>query len=131
MYVLPDGYGSDIFALNLTALPPAPMNFTLKETCPNQWARKKGTHLPSDYATATVGTRIYTFGGEYQQSGHPTTSAIFLYDTVKGVSEDGPRMAVARHGLRAAAVGDVIYLSGGWQQYDKGLSDLHESFGPC
>lgn len=76
-------------------------------------------HPRGGLAGGTVGDRVYTFGGE----GDPdTVTGVFPYseafDSVKQQVYELRDMAVPRHGLAAAAVGNRVYVPGGGLQQD-------------
>ncbi|KAK0622725.1 hypothetical protein B0T14DRAFT_451896, partial [Immersiella caudata] len=80
------------------------------------WVTKKG-RMPTargGLAAATIGTKVYTFGGE----GNPNTeTGVFneteVYDTVGDSWTRLAPMKLPRHGTSAVAIGGRVYVPGG------------------
>lgn len=84
-------------------------------------------------ATAAVGARIYTFGGEGAiTDARPAGvyDAVEAYDTAADAWEVLPPMARPRHGTGAAAVGGRVYIPGGANHTNAGAVDTNDVFFP-
>jgi len=143
MYLLSNIGRSEIYTLDFTTLPTTPANFTLEKKCvakvyapklpSGPWVPKfppNGLRGIGNYGSAIVGTRFYTFGGSIPRSGTPIFDFVGIYDTVRDSWETGPPLKIPRSEIRAAAVREMIYLSGGYTRDGNG-GDIHDSFGPC
>ncbi len=81
------------------------------DRAPDNWSRGPG--LPtarSGIAAASLGGRIYVFGGEGNEGTFDENEA---YAPQTNTWETLDPMPTARHGLGAAVVGDTIYVIGG------------------
>jgi N-acetylneuraminic acid mutarotase len=82
----------------------------------------------SGLAAAAIGSRIYVFGGE----GNPNTATgvfeeVESFDTISGRWRREVPMAVPRHGIGAAAIGDRIHIPGGAPVQGFGTTDAHDA----
>jgi N-acetylneuraminic acid mutarotase len=69
----------------------------------------------SEFALASVGTKVYVMGGLSTVNGVATPSAdVQVYDTATAQWSTGAKAPRARAGATAAAVGTRIYLMGGY-----------------
>jgi N-acetylneuraminic acid mutarotase len=99
-----------------------------------KWVDKAKIPTPrGGIAVASIGGKIYTFGGE----GNPgTASGVFsdvqVYDTKTDTWSKEADMKHPRHGMGAAVVGERIYIPGGGivQGGNKSI-DTVDSYGPC
>lgn len=97
------------------------------------WITKKGK-LPTargGLAAATIGTKVYTFGGE----GNPATeSGVFnqteVYDTEKDSWKKLGPMKLPRHGTSAVAIDGRVYIPGGGIVAGGGPVDTLDVFEP-
>jgi N-acetylneuraminic acid mutarotase len=81
----------------------------------------------SGIAAASLGGRIFVFGGEGNEGTFDENEA---YDPQTDTWETLEPMPTARHGLGAAAVGDTIYVIGGGQTPGGSVSALNEAYTP-
>jgi N-acetylneuraminic acid mutarotase len=112
--------------------------FALNLASPNaKWVEKAKMPTPrGGIAGTSVGTKIYTFGGEGNPA--PGTRGVFpnveSYDTARDVWEKETTMQTPRHGMGAVSIRDTIFLPGGGaaQGGSAGL-DTNEAFytGAC
>lgn len=74
-----------------------------------------GQQVGGGLAMAAVGGRLVAFGGEWFQrgGGGGVFGETWIYDSKADRWEAGPPMRTPRHGLAAAAVGDVVYAIAG------------------
>lgn len=74
-----------------------------------------GQQVGGGLAMAAAGGRLVAFGGEWFQrgGGGGVFTETWLYDPAADRWEAGPPMRTPRHGLAAAAVGDVVYAIAG------------------
>jgi N-acetylneuraminic acid mutarotase len=82
----------------------------------------------SGIAAAAIGPRIYVFGGE----GNPhIATGVFeeveSFDTISGTWRRELPMAVPRHGIGAAAIGDRIYIPAGSPFEGLGTTGAHDA----
>lgn len=95
-----------------------------------EWSR--GANMPTPrggVAAAVVGEKIYVIGGE----GNPDDETgvwddVEVYDTVTNTWERLDPMAVPRHGMGAAAIGNRIYVPGGATREGFGVVDTFDVF---
>lgn len=64
-------------------------------------------------AAASVGGKLYAFGGEYFNNGGGVYAESWEYDPATDNWNALPDMPHPRHGLGAVSVGDEIYVIGG------------------
>ena len=78
---------------------------------------------------AAVGACVYAIGGERTTGGSGTvTGATESYDTVSGEWRELPPLAIPRHGIQAATVGQTIYVAaGGTKSFDYVPTAAHEA----
>ena len=69
----------------------------------------------SGLAAAVIGGRIVVIGGEVNFDNPPNNVfvEVEVYDPASGMWSSLEPMAVPRHGIGAATVGDLIYVPGG------------------
>jgi N-acetylneuraminic acid mutarotase len=79
-----------------------------------------------DFGIATVGGKIYVFGGMTGDRGNKLASTE-IYDPATNHWSAGPALTVGRSSFRAAAIGNTIYLAGGATN-DKSGINLVEAF---
>ncbi|MGN6562878.1 MAG: Kelch repeat-containing protein [Thermomicrobiales bacterium] len=79
-----------------------------------------------DFGIATVGGKVYVFGGMTGDRGNKLDSTE-VYDPATNHWSSGPALAVGRSSFRAAAIGDTIYLAGGATSEKSGIN-LVEAF---
>jgi N-acetylneuraminic acid mutarotase len=74
-----------------------------------------GQQVGGGLAMAAAGGRLVAFGGEWFQrgGGGGVFTETWLYDPAADRWDAGPLMRTPRHGLAAAAVGDVVYAIAG------------------
>jgi N-acetylneuraminic acid mutarotase len=124
MYVVGGRVGGNretVYALNLTS--PSP-----------KWVSK--TPMPiarGGLAAASVGKKIYTFGGEGNRANAKGVFGdVAVYDTEKDSWETAAPMTAPRHGFGAASVGDKVYVPGGGAQQGGGsLLAINEVYSAC
>jgi len=104
------------------------------ENMASGWATK--AKLPTargGLATAALGTKIYTFGGEGNQaaSQRGIYNQTEMYDTETDTWTKLSPMKTPRHGTAAAAEGGKIYIPGGGTSSGLGTDvSLFDSFSP-
>ncbi len=81
----------------------------------------------SGIAAATLGGRIFVFGGEY---GRRTHNNVESYDPTTNKWQRWAPMPTARHGLGAAVIGNSIYVISGGPQPGATFSSVNEMFTP-
>jgi N-acetylneuraminic acid mutarotase len=81
----------------------------------------------SGIAAATLGGRIFVFGGEY---GRQTHANVESYDPGKNRWQGWAPMPTARHGLGAAVIGNSIYVISGGPQPGATFSSVNEVITP-
>lgn len=98
------------------------------------WARAKG-RMPTPrrgFATALIGSKFYTFGGE----GNPVASSngvyneVEVYDTTTDTWASLGRMPIAKHGSYAVAANGSIYIPGGGTASGTPATDIFDVFTP-
>lgn len=82
----------------------------------------------SGIAAAAIGSRIYVFGGEGNRN---TVTGVFeeveSFDTISGTWRREVPMAVPRHGIGAAVIGDRIHIPAGAPVEGFGTTDGHDA----
>ena len=81
----------------------------------------------SGIAAASLGGKIFVFGGETKTETHSETES---YDPKANSWETWAPMPTARHGLGAAVVGGRIYVIAGGPKPDVTFSSANEVFSP-
>ncbi|HEX7244249.1 MAG TPA: hypothetical protein VF245_01630 [Solirubrobacterales bacterium] len=78
---------------------------------------------------AAVGACIFAIGGERTIGGSGAVTGVTeSYDTVSGAWRELPPLAVPRHGIQAAVVGQTIYVAGGGtKSFDYAPTDVQEA----
>lgn len=113
-----------VFAMHLNSPQP---EWSLRATMPT--AR-------GGIAVATIGDKIYSFGGEGNAviGSKGVFSSSEVFDTVTDSWDFAAPMMVPRHGTQAVAVGEDIYLAGGGLQQgflDTDYFDVYRTVGSC
>jgi N-acetylneuraminic acid mutarotase len=80
-------------------------------------------------AAATLGGRVYLFGGEDLDSS-ATFDAAERFDPATGRWEAVAPMPTSRHGLGAAVLGSAIWVVGGGPRAGLSVSAANERFTP-
>jgi N-acetylneuraminic acid mutarotase len=99
--------------------------------------RTSPSHMPTargSFATGTIRSRIYTFGGEGNSENE---SGVFdqveMYDTVTDNWKSVGNMRIPRHGMTAVGVGGRVYVPGGGLRQggrgEQGVADF-DAFAP-
>lgn len=98
------------------------------------WKTAKG-RMPTPrrgFATGTVGTKIYTFGGEGNPD--PARKGVFdsveVYDTETDSWSKLAPMRIPRHGSYAAELGGAIYIPGGGTESGTPCTDAFDAYTP-
>ena len=84
------------------------------------------------FATAAIGTKIYTFGGE----GNPDAASkgvfdnVEVYDTATDAWTKLPPMRIPRHGSYAAEARGLIYIPGGGTASGTPCTDAFDAYTP-
>lgn len=82
----------------------------------------------SGIAAAAIGSRIYVFGGEGNSR---TPTGVFeeveSFDTISGTWRREVPMAIPRHGIGAAVLGDRIHIPGGAPVQGFGTTGVHDA----
>lgn len=98
------------------------------------WTTAKG-RMPTPrrgFATAAIGTKIYTFGGEGNPD--PASRGVFdsveVYDTATDTWTRLPPMRIPRHGSSAVATGGSIYIPGGGTASGMPCTDAFDAYIP-
>jgi N-acetylneuraminic acid mutarotase len=82
-------------------------------------------------AAATMGGRLYVFGGEYFDNGGRVHPEVWIYDPKTDAWTGATPMPTPRHGLGAVALNGEIWLVGGAKRPSgNDTSDTVESFAP-
>ncbi|HYC68709.1 Kelch repeat-containing protein [Brevundimonas sp.] len=91
-----------------------------------------GQQVGGGLAMAAAGGKLVAFGGEWFQrgGGGGVFTETWIYDPAADGWEAGPPMRTPRHGLAAAAVGDVVYAIAGGEVVSGGRAgSVVEAFG--
>lgn len=92
------------------------------------WVARSAMSAPrNEFATATVNGRIYLIGGDDPSTGTipaPAVARVDVYDPDTDTWSPGPPMPVPAKGHAAVAIGDRIYVTGGYSQAAPGLKTL-------
>jgi N-acetylneuraminic acid mutarotase len=81
----------------------------------------------SGVAAASLGGRIFVFGGEYRRK---TQNQVESYDPATNTWQRWAPMPTARHGLGTAIVGNSIYVIAGGPKPGASFSSVNEMFTP-
>jgi hypothetical protein len=94
----------------------------------NRWrTRASIPTVRSGIVAATLGGKIFVFGGEY---GRRTHANVESYDPAKNKWQGWAPMPTARHGLGAAVIGNSIYVISGGPQPGASFSSVNEVLTP-
>ncbi|KAK3322911.1 hypothetical protein B0H66DRAFT_515627 [Apodospora peruviana] len=95
----------------------------------------RGGRMPTPrrgFASAVVGTKVYTFGGEGNPD--PASNGVFkeveVYDTESDTWASLPAMRIPRHGSCAVAVNGSVYIPGGGTASGTPATAAFDSFTP-
>jgi N-acetylneuraminic acid mutarotase len=83
--------------------------------------------MRSGIVAATLGGRIFVFGGEYDRS---TNANVESYDPAKNKWQVWAPMPTARHGLGAVVIGNTVYVISGGPQPGTSFSSVNEVLTP-
>ena len=83
--------------------------------------------MRSGIAAASLGGKIFVFGGEF---GRKTQKQVESYDPVTDKWQRWTPMPTARHGLGAAIVGNSVYVIAGGPKAGATFSSVNEMFTP-
>ena len=94
----------------------------------NRWrARAPIPSVRSGIVAATLGGKIFVFGGEYDRRNRANVES---YDPVNNQWQSWAPMPTARHGHGAAVIGNSIYVISGGPQPGTSFSSVNEAFTP-
>lgn len=92
------------------------------------WVARSSMPAPrNEFATATVGGRIYVIGGDDPNAGTipaPAVGRVDVYDPATDTWSSAPPMPVPAKGHAAVAIDDRIYVTGGYSETAPGLRTL-------